>query len=55
MREKHFAQCHFTRQTEDRIPFHNIAPQIGVVEMDGWERYGLRYSRIIEGTHNNVG
>ena len=37
-------------------PFTTLHPQIGVVEMDGWERYTVcDIPGIIEGAHNNVG
>jgi len=37
-------------------PFTTLHPQIGVVEMDGWERYTVcDIPGIIEGAHANVG
>jgi len=37
-------------------PFTTLHPQIGVVEMDGWERYTVcDIPGIIEGAHNNIG
>jgi GTP-binding protein len=37
-------------------PFTTLHPQIGVVEMDGWERYTVcDIPGIIEGAHNDVG
>ena len=37
-------------------PFTTLHPQIGVVEMAGWERYTVcDIPGIIEGAHNNVG